>query len=434
MFPTLERKDAGAEATEALARELIRRSGRSTDSDTIAAGYTYLGQFIDHDVTFDPTSQLQRANDPDALVDFRTPRLDLDSVYGSGPRDQPYLYDWGGDHPGVKLLTAAPGPGKADRVAVDLPRNAQDVALIGDPRNDENVIVSQLHLVFLQFHNRVVDHLAARCSPLPGEALFEEARRLVRWHYQWIVRHDFLPTVVGDDLVFQRTLFGGDEQPFMPVEFSGAAFRFGHSMVRQDYVLNDHSGAVPPFRGARGKQHLGGFRPLTDDRVIQWARFFAVPGEEKPLQMSMRLDTSLEPLLEKVPPDGKALARLNLQRGRALGLPAGGDVADALGVPRLTKAQLKLGSIADKVARTALEEATPLWYYVLREAGIDGIGGRHLGPVGGRIVTEVLVGLLEADPSSYLHRYPDWRPELPGAGEDFKVGDLIAIAQNGVPG
>jgi len=431
MFGELERKDAGADATEALARELIRRSGRSTDSDTIAAGYTYLGQFIDHDITFDPTSQLGRANDPDALHDFRTPRLDLDSVYGSGPRDQPYLYDWGDDaHPGVKLLIGPVGRGPAD-----LPRNAHGTALIGDPRNDENVIVSQLHLLFLKFHNRVVDHLAAQ--PLDGDALFEEAQRLVRWHYQWVVRHDFLPTVVGDALTFERGLFGADDRPFMPVEFSGAAFRFGHTMVREDYVLNDDSGAVPPFRLARGKragsQHLGGFRPLAQDLVIQWARFFDVPGEKNQVQMSMRLDTSLETVLKKVPPDGKALARLNLQRGRALGLPAGGDVAEALGVPRLTKAQLKLGAITDADARTALEEATPLWYYVLREAGTEGIGGRHLGPVGGRIVAEVLIGLLEADLSSYLRHYPDWRPELPGADGDFKIGDLITIAENGVP-
>src|SRR3989441_9587283 len=167
------------------------------ENQGISAGYTYLGQFIDHDLTFDPASSLQKQDDPDALVDFRTPRFDLDSVYGRGPDDQPYLYE----DDGVRLLLGRPLTGNPRCPKTrDLPRNTPAQgnpkrALIGDPRNDENVIVSQLHGTFLRFHNRIVDFLHA------SSAEFHKVQRLVRWHYQWVVLHDFLPTIIGRSML-----------------------------------------------------------------------------------------------------------------------------------------------------------------------------------------------------------------------------------------
>jgi hypothetical protein len=152
------------------------------DNADIPSGFTYFGQFVDHDLTFDPNSKLQRDNDPDALRNFRTPRFDLDSVYADGPADNPFLYADDGSH----LLI-----GKVNGGEDDLPRNAQGRALIGDPRNDENLIVSQIHLAFLKFHNKVLDQVHD----------FDEARRVVRWHYQWIVIHDFLEGIVCKDVV-----------------------------------------------------------------------------------------------------------------------------------------------------------------------------------------------------------------------------------------
>ena len=185
MFPQLPAGELGTAAIEALVKSM-RHS--SADNPDIPAGYTYLGQFIDHDITFDPTSQLQKLNDPLALVNFRTPRLDLDSIYGSGPADQPFLYEWTDPRDrGVKLLD----------VFDDLPRNAQGRALIGDPRNDENLILAQLHLLFIRFHNRVVEHVRER-DRLAGAELLGKAQQLVRWHYQWIVVHDFLRRIVGE--------------------------------------------------------------------------------------------------------------------------------------------------------------------------------------------------------------------------------------------
>lgn len=145
------------------------KDGADAEESGIPALYTYFGQFMDHDITFDPVSTLIRHKDPDALTDFRTPALDLDNIYGRGPDDQPYLYD-----NGPKFLLGDP----LNNGVPDLPRNNADPrrALIGDPRNDENSIVSQLQCLFLRFHNRLVDE---------NRALhFGEIQRLVRFHYQ----------------------------------------------------------------------------------------------------------------------------------------------------------------------------------------------------------------------------------------------------------
>ena len=447
MFPSLSAGEVDAAALEALVAHMAGRP-RSENNDDIPAGYTYLGQFVDHDITFDPTSQLQRANDPDALVNFRTPRLDLDSLYGAGPAGQPYLYDWDRTpHPGVHLLVGG-ARGDGGLAPVDLPRNEQGRALLGDPRNDENLIVAQLHLLFIRFHNRVVDHVAAAAPRLAGAELLGEAQRLVRWHYQWIVTHDFLRRIAGPEMArgvlvpdpdgagarAERRFYRWEDQPYMPVEFSGAAYRFGHSLVRDTYRINDAADGVPIFApaGDDDARHLGGERRLPADLVIGWEHFFPTSVATTP-ERTLRIDERLTEALSRVPPHGASLARLNLQRGRALGLPAGADVARHMGVAVLTEQELFLDDATAQAmpatARKALWRGTPLWYYVLCEAKksgpAGGNGGMHLGPVGGRIVAEVLVGLLEADPHSYLSQAPAWTPELPGSDGDFTMADLV---------
>ncbi|PRY02181.1 peroxidase family protein [Allonocardiopsis opalescens] len=413
------------------------------DNDAIPAGYTYIGQFVDHDLTFDPVSSLERRNDPDALTNFRTPRFDLDSVYGRGPRDQPYLYD---QADGRSLLV-----GEHDDL-LDLPRNGQDTALIGDPRNDENVFVSHVHLTMLLFHNRVVARLGdfPEAAPQAGEDAFAAAQRVVRWHYQWAVVHDFLRRIVGEDtfddvLPREPLVRGGREverprlrffnwnrQPFMPVEFSVAAYRFGHSMIRAGYKLNTTVPGLPVFTSepigeADPLSHFGGFRRLPPFWQIEWRRFFEIEGKRDPdLQPTRAIDVHIAPPLLALPPEeapGMAsLVRRNLVRGARLGLPSGQAVARAMGVEPLSGSELGLPG----------RGPAPLWYYVLREAQVLA-GGRHLGPVGGRIVAEVFLGLLAADPSSYLRTDPGWRPFLPGAeAGDFTVPDLITFTGFGL--
>lgn len=217
----------------------------------------------------------------------------------------------------------------------------------------------------------------------------------------------------------------------MPVEFSGAAYRYGHSQVRAAYDLNDTVVDVPIFASADKPaplEHLGGFRRLPALWTIDWSFFFKTSANAKP-QLSRKIDASIaKPLfkLPGLPGDRPSLPRLNLMRGRALGLPSGQDVAAAMGAPPLTAAQLGLGKIElPAEGRKALERATPLWFYILREAAVRGKGER-LGMVGGRIVAEVLIGLLEGDPQSYLRRKPTWTPILPSAKKgDFTMADLV---------
>jgi Animal haem peroxidase len=428
------------EPPEALLIELGRPGGplaepaqpRAADNPDIAAGFTYLGQFMDHDITFDPTSSFARSHDPDALENFRTPRFDLDCLYGSGPKASPHLYS---TRDARKFLL------ERNRAReLDLPRNSQQVALIGDPRNDENIIVSQLQVGFLAFHNAVVDHLAESRQnrerhALPGESLFDTAQRLVRWHYQWMVAHEFLPLVCGAALVRER--FSKDssgrftveldhyhpqEQAFIPVEFAVAAYRFGHSMIRPRYDLNDV--IVANIFGRPGDDplsHLGGGRRLPEAWQAKWSLFFQFPGRRAP-QASRKVNAKLARQLFQLPgtvvssarPELHSLAVRNLLRGRALGLPSGQAVATALGVAPLTNAQLGLTG-------AGWDGQAPLWFYILKEAE-KSASGRRLGPVGGTIVAEVLLGLLAEDSTSFVNAETPWRPVRPIAPSPGKFG------------
>jgi hypothetical protein len=485
----------------------------------LPAGYTYFGQFVDHDITYDPVSSLTRQNDPNALTDFRTPRFDLDSLYGSGPADEPFLYD----ADGLELLY--------DAARHDLQRNAAGRALIGDPRNDENLIVSQLQVAFVRFHNAVVDYWWQR-SDLKGSDLFKLVQQTVRWHYQWVVIHDFLPRIVGDDVVdgagapapnrvvadilrteeYETPALSGDadsrrqtivapklrfydwhHEPFMPVEFSVAAYRFGHSMARPSYLINDgidgpdevvvagkkvRPKRIPLFdlTGGAGARAAGGSgrRPVNEDPgvgnkldnldgfrrrrrgvFVQWKYF--LPGiEPEPTphlpQPSYKLDAKLGRPLGLLPEsvataqvlfgadetEARSLAVRNLLRARALGVPTGQAVARAMGVEplealpaRRDRDENDTGLRETTRAHPELEGNWPLWYYVLKEA--ERCDGAHLGPVGGRIVAEVLIGLLCGDPLSYLGVEPNWKPFLKEPVGTFTLSDLVKFGLDGAP-
>jgi len=390
----------------------------NTDNPRIAAGFPILGQFIAHDITADRSLLLHHAR-LEELRNFRTPRLDLECLYGAGPSGDPHLYDM---EDFDKFLIGVNDIGALD----DLPRNRQGRALVGDPRNDVHLIISQLHLAFLKFHNRVVDWL--RDQGLPASDVFNEARKLVRWHYQWIVAHEFLPLSVGDalmdDLLTNGThYYAYDESPFIPVEFADAAYRFGHSQIRSRYVLNKSgvSGNVFP--------DCAGTCPVKHERVLDWSYFFEIPGQQAP-QASKKIDTSLAHSLMHLPdsvvgkttvPEQHSLAYRDLERGLALDFPSGEAIARAIGVEPLTGDEVGLNKLGH-------HGETPLFYYILREAEVRN-GGKHLGNVGGRIVAEVLLGLLDGDPTSYRNAATEWTPALPGARRgDFKVADLLKFA------
>ncbi len=384
------------------------------DAVGVAAGWPFFGQLVAHDITADRSPLAHRAAG-ERTENFRRPRANLEAIYGDGPIGHPFLYQR--DDP-AKLLLGRNDAGDE----ADVPRNSEGIALIGDPRNDTHIFVSQLHLAMLGLHNCVVDHLR-RKAITPGPAIFEEARRLVSWLYQWVIVNDYLPRLVGQELIAEIQSEGPrhyrpGRSPRIPLEFADAAFRYGHSQVRDAFELNSRSGALRLF------PDLLGFRPVPAERAIDWDRLFDVPGRP-PAQRAKLIDGTLASSLIALPQAitgeveaeaHRSLAGRDLQRGHAYGLPSGESVARAMGETPLSPDESTLGP--------AGWSETPLWLYVLSEAKHRGDGER-LGPVGGRIVAEVLIGIIDADPASYRSRQPDWTPPLPARGERFELADML---------
>ena len=416
----------------------------------IPAGYTYLGQFIDHDLTFDRTDVTLGSDvAPADLLQGRSPALDLDSLYGAGPGDPESARFYAADGRKLRMgRTAAVGTGRlAAHAGFDLPRSRSSKhATIPDARNDENLAVAQTHLAFIRFHNRVVDELRS----VPAAQRFARARRVVVKHYQWMIRHDYLPricdaSVVDDVFANGRKAFepgaAATDVPTMPIEFSVAAFRLGHSMIRRAYDWNRQ------FPGRQGTLDLlfsfsgtGGFlgegNRLPSNWIADWRRLyrFTQPGLQVPdarLNRAMRIDSLLVNPLAALPPGSfnatefpadpivADLAFRNLARATMVKLASGQEMAAFLqgkgvAVTPLTKAQLRDGdggaSLAGLTAqqRQAFLERTPLWFYILREAELN--DGKLTG-VGARIVAETFHRAMEGSRISIL-RDPAFAPRF----------------------
>ncbi|WP_158945836.1 heme peroxidase family protein [Granulicella sp. S190] len=477
---TLSNLAALATAMTSVADPQDPKDGPDNEESGIPAAYTYFGQFIDHDLTFDPASSLQKQNDPDALVDFRTPQFDMDNLYGRGPDDQPYLYT--ADGRSFVLGNPMTGAPEVNGNAHDLQRNQQTPAraLIGDPRNDENKIVSQLQGLWQRFHNKI-----AKDNPT---LTFPQVQQMVRFHYQWILLHDFLPTIIAKEVLEGVLPFKDNKSvvskanlqffhyknfAFMPLEFSAAAYRFGHSMVRPGYRVNSTVGPQSIFKRGANAQDLRGFQAPPPDWALDWRRYIdlvpldygtlvANPDQNDPtnknrLQLAYKIDTSLVNPLGVLPPsvavNPSILAQRNLERGWRMRLPSGQDVARAMGLVPLTDDKIVIGKFTgdpgDIVAKSVATVGDgkgfvgncPLWTYVLAETieskltvktlqGDKKIATRKLGPVGGRIVAETFVGLLLADSSSYVSLNPLWTPSLAVNGV-FGLREMIQHALAG---
>jgi hypothetical protein len=424
----------------------------------IPAGFTYLGQLVDHDITLDVSSRLDAPTDAQTINNMRSPSLDLDSLYARGPALDPFLYVFpSGSTPPTTIKFAlgsnqqngpgGPGgnagqAGMVQKRDFDVPRihnpidpaSASLTAVIGDPRNDENLIVSQLHHAMLRLHNRVVDDLLAQ--NFNGD-IFVEAKRRVTHHFQWAVVHDFLRRVCGSAAVntAMQTVVALPGSTFhMPVEFSVAAYRFGHSMIRDRYWLN-HNFINQPLSDVFDfirKPHL----PVRSNWVIDFNAFFETGVPVPVFNSARKIDSVLANGLKSLPGFSgmmAVLARRNLLRGLALGLPSGQAMASFLGVVPMTAAQLTTGLPANEVALLnanggLLLKKTPLWYYVLREAAVMQQGDR-LGPVGAAIVARTFVRMLKRDGSSYLHWPGGFVPTLPATTPgQFTFADLVRFA------
>ncbi len=424
------------------------------DHPTLPAGFTYFGQFLDHDITFDQTDGLPSGElTPEEMMQGRSPSIDLDSLYGRGPqREGKRIY--AGDKVHLRIgRTEASGPPNLPEGRVlpnDLPRgdnpSQPHEATIGDPRNDENLAVAQTHLAFLKFHNVVVDRVAQ--TGMGGSALFDEARRIVIEHYQSIVLHDFLPRIV-DPAVLHDVLTNGrtfyqitpGKEPTMPIEFSVAAYRFGHSMIRDLYSWNrifDPADLVQlfSFSGVSGQMIS-----LPSTWPIDWRRFYDFRGIANVpptplLNTTRRIDTALALPLNALPEhfsqgEKASLAVRNLLRGRLLGLPSGQALAAVMDVTPLTAAQVRQGPHATVLQRHGFDTKTPLWYYILKEAEVLH-DGRHLGPVGSRLIAETIVGLIQASQISILsEQNRTWRPSLPARNpQQYSMVDLLLLVND----
>jgi hypothetical protein len=452
LFGEDTRSPPDAEALVRLGAAMSREHApaRGFGDSRIPAGYTYFGQFIAHDVSFDMSKGLPESFvTPAATMNARTRGLALDSLYGTGPagRDRRLYAD-----DGVRMrLCPLPAPGS------DLPRRADGCAVIADERNDETVSIAQMQVCLMSFHNRVADRLdAARPA---GGARFEDVRNVVVQHVLSVVLYDFLWRLVPDEVYFDvfdhgRRLFYPDGVPCgyplaLPVEFTHAAFRFGHSMVRASYRWN-RTIEFATLCDLLKNTHRNGdatFRRLHPDWVIDWRNFIDFSGRagmraRKDINFARKIDTLLTDLLGALPPGERkhgeppGLATRDLLRSRVLKLPCGQDAAKecyrrcGLYVGQLGPgdfARIRDQTVRSAIQRYGFDEHTPLWVYVLAEAELEAAGER-LGRLGGRIVMEVIHALIEASEPSILPGR-GWRSSLPSQRPDvFLLPDLVAFS------
>jgi hypothetical protein len=419
-------------------------------------GYTYFGQFLGHDLTHDATPLAGPYSEAEATPNFRTAIFDLDHVYADGPARSPYLYEGEEGAETFKVGATIPSGYRRD---VPVQRGHILMGDLQDMRNADNLLLRQLHVLFLKFHNEAVRQVETNpeikdlADSLGKGTLFERARRLVCWHYQWIIRHDYLPRILDNDVWHQ----GREAIPrksalefSIPIEFSLGAFRFGHSMVRNAYRLNCRQKRVTIGELMALGQRL---EPISDDYLIEWGTFFDGLPTSGPPASSSYIDTSvsfamhglsaetirLANNLENVVPSN--LPVRTLLRGARAQLPSGQEAADAL----LDQGRIKTSDLLTRreleqdtcdgsgsvVRKHELAKRTPLFYYVLKEAELKA-NGLTLAPVGSQIIFEVIQNALEADPYSYVSalgenwKLPNWR--FP-SGVARPVNSLIGIVR-----
>lgn len=463
-------------------------------------------------------SAVPRADVAENLGNLRAGALNLDSLYGGGPLQGQIAKDFdrilrhptlraklwlGTDVPVSNEVVPVPDdpardllrlrrlvderiPGFSEADVRNFPRPLRDRfvdpdtdllidqrAIVGDGRNDENLFVAQFHLAMLRLHNRVVDSAHRFEGPVgDDDLLYAWAREQVTWIYQWLVVNVYLRRVC-DETVVDAVLRDGapvyadflartpppepDLLP-MPLEFSVAAFRFGHTMVRHSYDWNRFFGRAvgdptDPNRATfnlmfaftgNGRPPMFGAPRLPSNWIAEWDRLVSPPPAGMPDRATRKIDTRIAfPLTEMtnerdLPPEiFQNLIRRNLRRGLRLNLPAAQDCIAELNarfgkaLPVLSRQDLLSGGTGEALEAGGFVEKTPLWFYVLKEAEVLGSGER-LGPLGSTLVAETLVGLAVNDPSSYWHQDgsdPDgrWHPADGAQPENEPVTDLPAL-------
>jgi Animal haem peroxidase len=473
----------------------------------LAAVYTYFGQFVNHDISapvgdvvtrpdlpepveiigaVDPAGldRRRRGSVPVILDEFRNEQpdpLSLDSLYGEGPQSA---------DSGIRALYEADGMrfriGKTrtedEQVFrdaghdLDLVVHATDAPdilrqdgqpLIADRRNDENLIISQLHLAFLLFHNKAVDALQ---DQFPGDApgCFAAARQLVLLHYHWLILHDFLDKLLSPEVL--KTPLSARPQTLpdpktVPLEFTTAAFRFGHSMVGSSYDFNANFGTgsllkedvatLQDLFKFTTQRNMGSDSDATlqlpDHWVIDWARMSRPPGADgtsgaEKIDLTFASDMLNAMGASEVAAHGSILFR-NIMRGFHRRIPFGQVLAQAYGVKVLSRTDIRKAfpsgridgrgtqTLRDFATENGLAQETPAWLYFLCEARIREKGER-IGATASHLIADTITGLMRHMPTSVLnHQGGTWHPRdsLLKAGPEglTTIGDLLLYAVKG---
>lgn len=419
-FPNLAPLIATQLDLELLAKTMLDVNARGPiTGSSLPAGYTYFGQFIDHDLTFDNTSVLTAPADLNTLQNTETNLFDLSSVYG--------ITNTSLNANGLFNI------GKTPNGDDDLPRDANGNAIIADPRNDENLIVSQLHLAFLKFHNKVFTDIKTANPTFTLAQLITQAKQTVVWHYQWLVVHDFLADICGK--FFTRIIDANGNltihpniksmYPNIPIEFTGAIYRFGHSMVRDAYYVNSAFDVFPIFSPILPPPlvsipDLRGSRPIPASQAIDWSMFFPMPFH-KGFQVAENFDNFITESLYNLPIPTVVAAMPNILPLRNLirgtftyQLPSGQDLATAMGIPANEILKASSGNMVFQTLNplvtatdinhltTVFGEQTPLFYYILKDNHVNG-NGQHLGSLASKFIGDTFLSLLSNDASSYLN-------------------------------
>lgn len=466
MFPELS-DDQGSllEDSGNLLTELANLGGTMHADDevgvnsNIPAAYTYFLQFLDHDITFTEVDKPDGLSDSEMLAaenltqwtkdeigkrvkNKRTTQLQLESVYGNIlDKEQPPRIGEEFELGRVSTFGGFP-PGKDefnDLVRSDFSTDPKKdrAAKIGDSRNDSHLLISQIHVAFLRAHNAIVKK----------GATFDQAKLELQRLYQWMVYHDILPRVVRQKEI-DLALADPQYKPAngVPLEFSVGAFRFGHSMIRSSYYLNDDffkseslerlfmlivlSNKLAPTLNA-------GYPNLPSYRIIEWRKFLE-GGRNFARRIRPQMVDPLARILNEANVKVKGEPRLavqDLKRAYMMRIPSGQALAAQLKVDEqeILKEKDLLDAAVSEKQRQALTSGllnkTPLWFYVLAEADkvyrTGGVDRFKLGPVGGRLVAEVIIGLIKNFPDSFMNT--TWRPSITNK-ETFMLSDFLQLA------
>jgi hypothetical protein len=481
-FDRLEKQDRYGIPSELISYLTFPHEGKvytepdapEAENPTIPAVFTFVGQFLDHDMTFNGLN-LYDEQDGDLLklkkdeaIDFASPQVDLDSVYGernygkknrADPKTElsyEEIYHTDGR---FKLRRLGPNAYDVRRCVDETRPNLVGSAYVYDPRNDENQVLLQIHLLLMRVHNKYLEQVYKQHPELKrdnkddGKKAALLARMEVVHTWQRVLLDDYLPRVCKKSVLTktideakQASESGDWEQSglkYKPApdgtlkmvhEFA-IAFRFGHSMLRTAYKMNGF-GPVQLFnnRDLMRKGDLRGGMPLPMSHVVDWDVFF--PENEFDSSLSLKIDTMVTPVVFDLPestiPDAVKttgnLPERNLVRSREIDVASGEDMAAYFGLTSLDRFEVEANDAAHYLFEADVDTyahedgtgeppksdpdkgfkdtrfKTPLWYYVLREAELKESGER-LGELGSHIVAQVVVVGCYAGPFAQPQSY-----------------------------